>query len=157
MKMNNTGGAGTWWRWGIGCLLLWCAGAGLWACQGDRMPREIIGTWVTDNARYAGAQLIVSADQLILEAIDATAHPYTIRKLKVGGPARRQVTIQAVDADGNEFQFVLIYSPADGGTLRLWKSGAGCMAPQTRRRAIWLELAPCAIWFGNDRPWRIVG
>jgi hypothetical protein len=60
-------------------LALLCVLAAL-ACGGDdRLPRELLGRWVTDDPRYAGRSLSLSQHSIIFAADQTAAESFSVR------------------------------------------------------------------------------
>ena len=99
-------------RWLLLMLLV------LSACQGQPMPGEMIGTWVTDNDRYQDCRLQIGADRMVFVDREQGSDIGVIQKISTetkGGT--RAVTIDYVNSQKALFTVELIYSSENGGSL----------------------------------------
>ena len=101
---------------GSGLLLLLVL---LSACQREYIPKGMVAAWVTENKRYLGCYLLISPDEIILGATDATMHDYDVRKVKSRKRGDQlDVAITAIDDQQMEVTFSLIFQPdKDDGIL----------------------------------------
>jgi hypothetical protein len=85
------------------------------------LPSEVQGAWVTDDPQYAERLLkFWPSEYVILTGVESQANVQTIDRFE-----RQQsgngftLTIYSSNRTGNHEQMGIIYSPANGGELRL--------------------------------------
>jgi hypothetical protein len=96
--------------WIVGLVIL----AG---CQGV-LPCQMIGTWSTQDPRYAGRSLHIGADTIVFIADEDNKTPGSIRKVRTKArDASLWVKIEYVDNEQESQTAELVYLPEYGGSL----------------------------------------
>lgn len=96
--------------WIVGLVIL----AG---CQGA-LPSQMIGTWSTQDHRYAGRSLQIGADTILFIADEDNKTPGSIRKVRTKDrDTSIWVKIEYVDNEQESQTAELVYLPEYGGSL----------------------------------------
>jgi hypothetical protein len=98
-----------------------CAVMGFMALAGcgGALPSEVTGTWSTEDKRYEGRSLQITADTIVFVADEETKTVGSIRKVGMKeADGSTEVKITYVDKERESSTVELVYSPKDGGTLR---------------------------------------
>ena len=93
------------------------------ACkQSQAVPRELVGNWVTQDARYQGKTLVIDAEGFIVLIVDEDTMPKAEHIDSMTSKSEAGVTTYvfvASDQAGVQNKYTLMYRPLNGGELRL--------------------------------------
>jgi hypothetical protein len=93
------------------------------ACkQSQAVPQELVGNWVTQDARYQGKTLVIDAEGFVVLIVDEDTMPKAEHIDKMTSKSEAGVTtyvLEASDQEGVQNKFTLMYRPLNGGELRL--------------------------------------
>ncbi len=106
----------------IGVILLCMASVACLGCTGQKTsPSEIIGVWATDHADHEGESMEFTSSRLIMSSSEDVYENSIVEIKSSKGHLYNTTlyTIRFLDSDGVENLLNVIYSPEDGGTLRL--------------------------------------
>ena len=86
------------------------------------VPQELVGNWVTQDARYQGKTLVIDAEGFIVLIVDEDTMPKAEHIDSMTSKSEAGVTTYVFDASdqaGVHNRFTLMYRPVNGGELRL--------------------------------------
>jgi len=93
------------------------------ACKpSPTVPRELVGNWVTQDARYKDKTLVIDAEGFVVLIVDEDTMPKAEHIDKMTAKTEAGVTtyvLEASDQAGIQNKFTLMYRPLNGGELRL--------------------------------------
>jgi hypothetical protein len=102
-------------------LLLLMLPAG--ACnQSQAIPRELVGNWVTQDAKYQGKTLVIDAEGFVVLIVDEDTMPKAEHIDSMTSKSEAGVTtyvFEASDQAGVRDKITVMYRAANGGELRL--------------------------------------
>jgi hypothetical protein len=101
-------------RWKVGLIIGLVILAG---CQGA-LPSQMIGTWGTQDPRYAGRSLQIGADTIVFVADEDNKAVGSIRKVRTKArDTSIWVKIEYLDNEQKSQTAELVYLPEYGGSL----------------------------------------
>ena len=86
------------------------------------VPQELVGNWVTQDARYQGKTLVIDAEGYIVLIVDEDTMPRAEHVDSMTSKREAGVTTYVLDASdqaGAHNRFTLMYRAVNGGELRL--------------------------------------
>ena len=93
------------------------------ACKrSPAIPEELVGSWVTQDAKYQGKTLSIDPEGFIVMIVDEDTMPKEEHIDRMTSKSEAGVTtyvFEASDQDGTHDKITLMYRPLNGGELRL--------------------------------------
>lgn len=93
------------------------------ACKpSPTVPRELVGNWVTQDAKYQDKTLVIDAEGFVVLIVDEDTMPKAEHIDSMTSKTEAGVTtyvLEASDQEGVQNKFTLLYRPVNGGELRL--------------------------------------
>ena len=86
----------------------------------DPVPDHLIGTWQTSTGTHAGSTIEITKHQVLFASnrgVDTRARIVEFKSVRDRSQPVYQLSYQ--DQHKNEYQLLLLYDPADGGTVTL--------------------------------------
>ncbi len=86
------------------------------------VPQELVGNWVTQDARYQGKTLVIDAEGFVVLIVDEDTMPRAEHIDHMTSKSAAGVTTYVLDASdqaGTHNRFTLMYRAVNGGELRL--------------------------------------
>jgi hypothetical protein len=85
------------------------------------VPKELVGNWVSDDAKYEGKNLIIDRDGYVVLILDPVSTPKASRveSMKCTKEGGLTCSFETTDKAGTHNKLSVTYSPANGGELRL--------------------------------------
>jgi hypothetical protein len=86
-----------------------------------KVPQELVGNWVTDNAKYEGKNLIIDRDGYIVLILDPVSTPKASRvdSMQCKKEAGLTCLFETTNKTGTHDKISVNYRPVNGGELRL--------------------------------------
>jgi hypothetical protein len=93
------------------------------ACKDAQpVPQELVGNWVTQDAKYQGKMLSIDPEGYVVLIVDEETTPKAERIDRMSSKTEAGVTtyvFEASDLAGQNDKITLMYRPLNGGELRL--------------------------------------
>jgi hypothetical protein len=90
--------------------------------QSQAVPPELVGNWVTQDAKYQGKSLSIDPEGFIVLIVDENTTPKAEHIDRLTSTSEAGVTtyvFEASDQDGAHDKITVMYRAANGGELRL--------------------------------------